>query len=454
MNDRRDWMWCDGQGNDSKSGKPSPRARRGAFTEFDEPFITRRQILVSGALAGVWWAGSRSALAEISVDKAATGDVLVSVFLRGGADGLSVVVPHGEDAYYALRPSLAIPAPKAGMGESAKAVDLDGFFGLHPALAPLLPLFREGRMAAVHAAGSGDQTRSHFEAMSAMERGLGGATEGDASGWLARHLASASGGGRSPLRAVALGGTMPDSLRGATDATALNSLAEYRLQPGSNGRGSLMRTALTKLYERKDDLVSEAGFETLQVLETLNRLQPSQYKPSGGAAYPESDLGRGLRETAFLIKSGIGLEVACLDKGGWDSHVTQGSTTGWLASLLEDLGKSLAAFAADLGPSLERVSVVVQTEFGRRAYENRGLGTDHGRAGVMFLLGGGVNGGRVFGKWPGLGREQLEEPGDLRVTTDYRDVLGELLQRRLPGSDVSKVFQAHTVVPLDLCKPI
>lgn len=434
-----DWCSCDGNGRHAQEEVSSP-ARSFA--------LTRRQALMGGALAAVaWMSRGATALADVAVnpiERESERDVLVSIFLRGGADGLNIVVPYGEDAYHRNRQTIGIAAPS---DRKKGALDLDGFFGLHPALAPLHPFYEQETLALVHATGSGDQTRSHFEAMSTMERGLPDGRGGTASGWLARHLTSAPGGSRSPLRAVALGSGLPDSLRGATEASALNSLADFSLQlPDSTDheRRAILRRALADFYSEGDDAISRAGRETMDVLKTLNRLDPTHYRPAHGAAYPDGELGNGLRQVACLIKGRVGLEVACLDRGGWDTHVAQGGATGWLAMQLGEVSKSLAAFARDLGPEMGRVTVVVMTEFGRRVLENSGLGTDHGRAGVMMLLGGGICGGRVFSRWPGLEDDDLEPPGDLRVTTDCRDVLAEIVTRRLHNLNTAAVFPNYT----------
>ncbi|MCH8275670.1 MAG: DUF1501 domain-containing protein [Armatimonadetes bacterium] len=444
---KKDWWSCDGGGGlhaDGECTHGRPYTNAAAALR-----VTRRSLLVGAAMgAFAWKARTASALAGLSVKpggKPPKGDVLVTIFLRGGADGLNIVVPHGEDAYYRRRPTLAI-APPGDRRTGERALELDLFFGLNPALAPLLPLYRDGRLAFVHACGSDDRTRSHFEAMNAMERGLPNARSGAAGGWLARHLAATQIVGTSPLRAVAFSSVMPDSLRGGTDAIALESLAEFRLivPEGSGCDEDEFRALVAEVYEGGEDAVAQAGRDTLDVLETMNRLDPANYTASNGAVYPEGELGNGLRQVAFLIKNDIGLEVACLDKGGWDTHVAQGSTGGWMTYLLDDLGKSLAAFAADMGAQMDRVTVIAMTEFGRRVRENGGFGTDHGRAGAMILLGGGTVGGKVHGEWPGLEDDQLEPPGDLRVTTDYRDVLAEVLSKRLHRENLSDVFPGHT----------
>jgi uncharacterized protein (DUF1501 family) len=385
---------------------------------------TRRTVLTGSLTAALaLWAG-RSALAQVTLGAkdSKTGNVLVTLFLRGGMDGLSMIVPHGDDGYHKARPSIGLGVPKRGAVR-----DLDGFFGLHPALAPLEGLYKDGALAPIHAIGSLDQSRSHFEAMALMERGAASDPAAIPSGWLARHLQASPTKHASPLRAVAFDTTLPDILRGATNASTIRSLEDIKLaKPSLHG-------ALARLYAHGDDPVQVAGRETLAVLRTLDKLDPARYRPENGALYPDSALGKGLQQTALLIKADVGVEVACLDRGGWDTHVAQGGATGWLSTQLDDVARSLAAFAADLGRSLDGVTVVVMTEFGRRVAENSGLGTDHGRASSWLLLGGGVSGGRVFARWPGCAPDKLEAPGDLKVTTDYRDVLSELVTKRLGG---------------------
>ncbi|GMV88816.1 MAG: hypothetical protein AMXMBFR81_17470 [Chthonomonas sp.] len=393
---------------------------------------TRRGVLAALGLGTVSWLGARSAFSQLVVAPARVEQpTLVVVFLRGGMDGLNVVVPYGDDDYHRLRPNLAL--------RKAQVLDLDGTFGLHPRLAPLLPLYREGSMAIVHAVGSGDQTRSHFEAMAAMERGLFTDSDALASGWLARYLRASPGTSSSPLRAVAFGPVLPDSLRGATQATAIASLDDYRL---TDGKGKLTRDAfaenLRRLYGKRQDEVSLAGFETLNVLDALHSLEPSRRREGG--PYPETAFGDAVRQCATLLKAEVGVEAACLDMGGWDTHVYQGSVEGWQAGLLDELARSLAAFVADLGPRMKRTTIVVMTEFGRRVKENEGLGTDHGRGSALFALGAGVQGGRLYVDWPGLGPDALEGPGDLRVTTDYRNVLWSDVSASLGEPGLNETF--------------
>ncbi len=420
--------------------------------------LSRRQVLGGAGLAAVGWAAKGgTALADVAVSvdgKETSRDILVTVFMRGGADGLNIIVPYAEDAYHRRRPNLGIASPKDNRAAATnRAIELDGFFGMHPALAPLVPHWQKGLFSCVHAIGSADQTRSHFEAMMTMERGQPNEETGTASGWLARHLSTTQGDISSPLRAVAFSNTMPDILRGATDATALNSLNDFRLiLPGDSKNEAEMRSVLAEFYKDGNDAVAHAGRETLAVLDTLNKINPANYKPSNGAAYPASDLGTGLRQVACLVRGSVGLEVACLDHRGpysWDTHVTQNTVFG---QQVGDLGAALAAFLQDMGPEMARITLVVFTEFGRRLQEGSSLGTDHGRGSCMFVMGGSVVGGKVFRRWPGLEEHQLEPPGDLRVTTDYRDVLAEIVQKRLRNPHLADVFPDYTPQPLGILK--
>jgi uncharacterized protein (DUF1501 family) len=394
-------------------------------------------MLAAGAVGLAAWLSSR-AWAQASFQAEPEHDhTLVVIFLRGGADGLNFIVPHGDDDYHRLRPTLRIGA--------RQAIDLDGFFGLHPSLEPLEGLFKEGRLAGVHAVGSQDQTRSHFEAMAAMEKGQAGGGESDQGGWLARHIL-ATPGRTAPLRAVALSATMPDSLGGALSALAVRSIADHQLR----FEDPALEALLAQLYSQGDDAVAQAGRDTLKVLQSLMKSDPRAYRPSPGAEYPDTDFGRSLREAAYLRKGGFGLEVACLDMGLWDTHVAQGGAEGWMAGMMAELAKGIAAFIKDLGHHAEKTTVLVQTEFGRRAAENSGFGTDHGRASIMLLAGGGVKGGKVHADWPGLKSEDLEGPGDLRVTADYRQVLAEVLRRRLASPDIGRIFPGLREEPLGL----
>ncbi|MEZ4591612.1 MAG: DUF1501 domain-containing protein [Chloroflexota bacterium] len=389
----------------------------------------------------------RISLADPHVGPA--GDTLVCIFLRGGADGLNMVVPHGDEAYYQHRPLIGIPRPDDNKAVNGRSVDLDGFFGLHPALAPLHDIYAAGDMAFIHATGSPDETRSHFEAMDLMERG---ATEnGDYTGWLARHLATLDSGNSSSLRAIGVGDMLPASLTGAVSSTALQSIAEYHLNGRPEQIGQ-MTSLLQTLYSQNEDMLTAVAQQTFASIEVLGKIDTAGYV-AGGRPYQENEFGQALRLVAQLIKADVGVEVACVDVGGWDTHVAQGGTVGTMASQLTELAEGLAAFYEDLQAQMGNVTVVVMSEFGRRAQENGGLGTDHGHGSMMMALGGGLNGGQVYARWPGLHAEQLVGPGDLAVTTDYRDVLGEIIQKRLNNPLLPAIFPDYTVNPLGLAVP-
>jgi len=400
----------------------------------------RRQFLQSAAVfAGtVAWPAWMPRLAFAPARLAPRGDTLVVVFLRGAADTLNIVVPHGEAAYYQRRPTLGIPRPDDQRAPAhLRAIDLDGFFGLHPGLAPLLPAWQAGHLAPIHACGAPDESRSHFRAMELMERGVDD-ERGPASGWIGRHLATLNAGSHSTLRAVGLGQLPQRSLSGAVPVSALRSIADFHLG-GDRAAVAQMQAALTSLYGG-DQALSVIGQETLGILDTLQALDPLGYAPAHDARYPASEFGLGLRQVAMLIKAEVGLEVAAIDVGGWDTHFAQGGSEGQMAGLLADLGQGLAAFHADLFDNAGRLTVVTMSEFGRRVQENGSLGTDHGHGSLMLLMGGSVVGRRVAGQWPGLAPEQLVGPGDLAVTTDYRDVLGEVCLKRLNNPALADIF--------------
>ncbi|MBK9780090.1 MAG: DUF1501 domain-containing protein [Anaerolineales bacterium] len=365
-------------------------------------------------------------------DTAPRGDTLVVVFLRGAADVLNMVVPHGEDNYYSLRPTLNIPRPDDPRSKKEeRVVDLDGFFGFHPNMSSLLEAWKSRQLAIIHACGALDESRSHFKAMELMERGVDD-ERGPASGWIGRHLATLNTGNSSPLRAVGMGTHPQRSLSGSVPVSALRSIADFHL--GGDPRAlQQMRAALNFVYQ--DDVL---GQDTLSIMDTLQKLDPANYQSS--IAYPDTEFGLALKQTAMLIKSEVGLEVSAIDLGGWDTHFTQGSMTGLMPNLMKDLAEGLAAFHADMADHMNKLTTVTMSEFGRRAYENGSLGTDHGHGSMMMVLGGNVDGGKVHGQWPGLGEGQLIGPGDLAVTTDYRDVLSEVLSKRLNNPATSDVF--------------
>ena len=362
--------------------------------------------------------------------------ILVAIFQRGAMDGLNVVVPHGEKAYYALRPNLAIPRPD---GTADSVIDLDGFFGLHPSLAPLKPIYDAGQLGIVQAVGSPDPTRSHFDAQDFMESGTPGQkTTND--GWLNRALVEERK--PSPVRAVSLGPELPHALRGRNEAVAIDSLSSFKV---GDARGA---SAFEAMYGgTHDQVLKGTGREAFDAVKRVQAVEKSAYTPAGGAKYPNGKLGQSLMQIARLIKANVGLEVAFTDVTGWDHHVNEVGAkpaVGQLANLLRDFGQSLAAFYTDLGDRMADVSVVSMSEFGRTAKENGTRGTDHGHANVMFAMGGGVKGGKVYGDWPGMEREQLYQGRDLNLTTDFRDVLGELVVRHLGNRQIDSVFPGYS----------
>ena len=379
-------------------------------------------------------------LAFAPADTAPRGDTLVVVFLRGAADVLNMVVPHGEDAYYQLRPSLGIARPDdSNVKKEERAVDLDGFFGLHPNMASLMDAWASRQLAIIHACVAPDESRSHFKAMELMERGVDD-ERGPASGWIGRHLATLNTGNSSPLRAVGMGTRPQRSLSGSVPVSALRSIADFHL--GGDARAlQQMRAALNTVYA--DDV---AGQDTLSIMDTLQTLDPLKYTASRSAVYPDTEFGMALKQTAMLIKANVGLEVSAIDVGGWDTHFAQGSVNGQMPNLMKDLADGLAAFHADMFDHMSQLTTVTMSEFGRRASENGSLGTDHGHGSMMMVLGGNVAGGVVHGQWPGMQEGQLIGPGDLAVTTDYRDVLSEILTKRLNNPATDQIFPEYQPV--------
>jgi uncharacterized protein (DUF1501 family) len=389
-------------------------------------------------------AGQHTRLSFAPYQTGPQGDTLVVVFLRGAADGLNMVVPHAEEEYHRLRPVLRIPRPDDPRApDDKRTIDLDGFFGLHPVLRPLLPAWEAKQLAFIQACGAPDESRSHFKAMEMMERGVS-KESGPSTGWIGRHLSSYKPTTSSPLRAVSLGEQIPRSLYGPVPASALRSITEFHL--GDSTAAVALAAALSVFYAGQKELCV-IGQETLKIMEDLKKIDPSRYIPAG-FPYPESEFGRGLSQIAMLIKAEVGLETAAIDLGGWDTHFAQGVLDGQMPRLMEDLSTGLAAFHSDLEFHLHRTTLVVMTEFGRRAYENASLGTDHGHGGLMFVLGGAVNGGKVITRWPGLNSQNLVGPGDLAVTTDYRDVLAEILVKRMNTPVVEEIFPDHNPTPV------
>ena len=412
--------------------------------------MERRAFVKSGALALVTMGLSPSFLRRTAFGaeliKAPNGKTLICLFQRGAADALNMVVPHGEKAYYTMRPSIAIPRP-AGLGRSAaagSAIDLDGFYGLHPSLAPLKPLYDRGLLAPVHAVGSPSATRSHFDAQDYMESGTPD-VKGTTDGWLNRYLAvrgtcDECNVAKTPFRAVALTPQTPRILEGPAPAVAMNNLDEFTVRATGNSA-----ERLEALYKTGSaDLVHGTGAEMFDAVKMLRSANPRQYRPANGAEYPRSQFGTRLLQIAQLIKSNVGLEIAFADIGGWDTHVNQGGSTGQLAQRLDDFARSIAALVTDLGDRMDDVAILTMSEFGRMAKENGNRGTDHGHAGALFAIGGHVKGGKVYGKWPGLEQEQLYEGRDLALTTDFRSIFAELAQDHLGATALDRIFPGYS----------
>jgi uncharacterized protein (DUF1501 family) len=417
--------------------------------------MDRRVFMKSGAMALVTMGLSPSFLRRTAygadllrgaaVGGNARGRTLICLFQRGAADALNVVVPHGEAAYYRLRPNIAIPRPATTAG-AAGAVDLDGFFGLHPALAPMKPLWDQKMLAPVHAVGSPSSTRSHFDAQDYMETGTPD-QKSTRDGWLNRYLAvrgtceagCAHDAAQAPFRAVSMTQQTPRILEGPQATVAMSSLDEFSVRasgPAVDRLEALYRTGSA-------DVVHAAGGEMFEALKILRAANPRQYAPQNGATYPASQFGQRLKQIAQLIKADVGLEVAFADVGGWDTHVNQGGATGQLALRLDDFARSIAALVADLGDRMGDVTILTMSEFGRTARQNGSAGTDHGHAGALFVIGGDVKGGKVHGKWPGLELEQLNEGRDLALTTDFRSVFSEVASKHLGAKRLDVLFPGY-----------
>jgi uncharacterized protein (DUF1501 family) len=401
--------------------------------------LSRRYFLKQGGIALVGMSAmpaflQRAAAATVMPNK----KQLVVLFQRGAADGLNIVVPFSEPNYYRLRPTIAIPQPRRAGADAA--IDLDGYFGLHPSLAPLEPLFRNDQLAIMHAAGSPDPTRSHFDAQDFMESGTPGvkATE---DGWLNRAIETVPEENASPFRAVAMGPNLPRMLHGSASAIALPDLRQFRVMPQSAGTAATVQGGFEAMYAQTvDHALHGTGTETFEAIDMLRKVDPGKYAPENGAQYPTSRLGQSLQQIGQLLKANIGVEVLFVDCGGWDNHVNEGGVQGQLSNLLKDLGQGLAAFHQDMGDRMQDIVVVTMSEFGRTAKENGNRGTDHGHANCMFVMGGDVKGGRVYGAWPGLADHQLNEGRDLALTTDFRLVLGEILSKHGGVLDLNAVF--------------
>ena len=403
--------------------------------------ISRRIFLKDGAFAMVSLGFAPSFLSRTAFAAAGIrAKRLIAIFQRGAVDGLSVVVPHGEAEYYRARPGIAIPRPNGG---DDAAIDLDGFFGLNPRLAPLKPLWDAHALAIVHACGSPDSTRSHFDAQDYMESATPG-VKSTADGWLNRYLRAKRAEAATPFRAVAVAPQLPRALHGAAPALALHQVDQFGIRAGQ------ATDKVSALFERAygvsaDSVLSGTGREAFEAIGMLKAADPAKYEPEPGADYPRTPFGQALRQIAQLTKADVGLEVAFAEAGGWDTHVNQGAGQGQLAARLDDFGRAIAALAVDLGDRMADTVVLTMSEFGRAVNENGNRGTDHGHGNAMTVIGGNVRGGRVYGRWPGLAVEQRYDGRDLAVTTDFRDVFAEIVVRHLGVADARPIFPGYNV---------
>jgi uncharacterized protein (DUF1501 family) len=411
---------------------------------------TRRFFLRNGALALAGTTAlpaflTRAVMAATS-EAAAQGKRLVVIFQRGAADGLNIVVPWRESNYYKMRPTIAIP--------QNKVLDLDGFFGLHPSMASLLPLYRQGHLAIVHATGSPDGTRSHFDAQDFMESGTPG-LKSTPDGWLNRALQAEDLRHRAQthtaFRAVALGSDVPRSLAGKIPALAISNVQDFAVG-GRGPKPAPVSNAFESMYgpevaQSSDSLIHSTGESAFEAIRMLRATDPAHYVPSPDAQYPNNAFANNLKQIAQLLKANLGLEAAFTDVGGWDTHQNQGGVDGQLSNRLREFSDSIAAFWRDMGPDAENMTLVTMSEFGRTAHQNGTGGTDHGHANAMFVLGGNVKGGKIYGKWPGIADHQLNEGRDLAITTDYRQVLGEVVSKTIGATNLELTFPGARLNP-------
>lgn len=382
------------------------------------------------------------------------GKTLVAVFLRGGIDGLNVVIPHGDDDYYTHRSSIAIARPAHGNPNAC--LDLDGMFGLHPAAGALMPLFKSGHARALQAVGYAKNTRSHFEEQDTWETAVAGNAL-SADGWLNRHLASSSGHGT--IRAVAIGGNLPRMLRGRAPAYAIRGIGDLAM-PATAGDAGILRAALETAYCSKPnamhsglaDLLAQTASATLEGTRQLEAIAKEDYQPEHGATYPNHTIARQFREAARLIKADLGTEVIQIDYGGWDTHDNQGGATGGFANRLRELTEAMAAFHTDLGDRMGDTLVITMSDFGRTVRQNGTNGTDHGWANCMLAVGGSLTASDrpVLGDWPTLAVENLQQGRDLQHTTDFRDVLAEIAIHHLGNPNSSHIIPQHTTKKVGL----
>jgi uncharacterized protein (DUF1501 family) len=408
--------------------------------------VTRRFFIKSSGLAVASFAAVPSFLKRTALAKTLGGTgkdrpIIIAIFQRGAADGVSMVVPFGDKSYSTSRPQIAVPEPKGSTAETA--IDLDGFFGLHPALSAFKPLYAEGSLAIVHAVGSPDNTRSHFDAQDYMESATPG-RKSTADGWLNRYMQARKDPKASPFRAVAFSANMPRSLMGQSPAVAMTNIADFGVR--GEPAGGQVAQGFEALYgQNTSDALYGTGKEAFEAVKMLKKANPQQYRAAAGVNYPRTQFGQALLQIAQLIKSDVGLEVAFTDIGGWDTHANQGAARGQLANRLQEFSQGIAALYRDLGPAMRNVVILTMTEFGRTIRQNGSGGTDHGHASCLFALGGEVKGGKVYGKWPGLATDQLYEGRDLALTTDFRDVFAEVAVKHMGATNAGTIFPGYNV---------
>ena len=398
--------------------------------------VSRRVFLKNGGLALVSLGFAPEFLARTVAAAGPTRRrVLVTVFQRGAVDGLNMVVPFGERDYYSSRPTIAIAPPGR---DTQCALDLDGFFGLHPRLAPLKALYDARQLAIVHACGSPDGTRSHFDAQDYMETATPG-VKSTPDGWLNRYLHVKEHEAQTPFRAVALAPQLPRAMQGLAPALAIGQIDRFGIRAGQ--ASDMLQSSFESEYAAAADRVLHStGREAFEAIRMLKQADPSRYTPENGAEYPRSAYGDALRQIAQLVKAEVGLEIAFAESGNWDHHVNEGAAIGQLAVRLDDFARGIAALVRDLGDRMQDVVILTMSEFGRAVAENGNRGTDHGHGNAMMVIGGSVRGGRVYGRWPGLAREQRYEGRDLAVTTDFRAVFDEVVRGHLGLTDTRTVF--------------
>jgi uncharacterized protein (DUF1501 family) len=397
--------------------------------------ISRRIFLKNGGFALVSLGFAPEFLARTAAAAPSRHRVLITIFQRGAVDGLNMVVPFGERDYYTARPSIAIGAPGSGPGA---ALDLDGFFGLHPRLAPLQPLYVGQRLAIVHACGSPDPTRSHFDAQDYMETATPG-VKSTQDGWLNRYLHAREHQQATPFRAVALAPQLPRSLQGLAPALAIGHIDRFGIRAGQNTE--MVQSSFEHEYAAAADrALSTTGRDAFNAVRMLKDVDPGRYTPADGTEYPQSGYGLALKQIAQLVKADVGLEVAFAESGNWDHHANEGAATGQIATRLDDFARGIAALVRDLGDRMQDVVILTMSEFGRAVAENGSRGTDHGHGNAMMIVGGAVRGGKVYGRWPGLAREQRHEGRDLAITTDFRAVFNEVVRGHLGLQDTKAVF--------------